>query len=90
MHEKLAAPDESHNEKDFLLGLENIAHSHQKGVISLQQNVFLQTRRLHLVILNDNIFAERLHGVHFTGSSLLNKENLSEGASANNRFDDEV
>ena len=46
------------DEENFLLSLEDIAHSNKERVISLEKNVLLETRRLNLVILNNDIFPE--------------------------------
>ena len=90
MHEKLTATHKSHDEEDLLLSLEHVAHAHEEGVISLQQDVLLQTSRLDLVVFNDYILAERLHSVHFLSSPLLDKEDFTEGTPTDHRLDNEV
>ena len=35
VHEKLTTTDESHDEEDFLFGLEYVAHTYQEGVVGL-------------------------------------------------------
>ena len=90
VHEQLTATHEPHHEEDFLLSLEHVAHAHEEGVVSLQQDVLFQTSRLDLVVLDDNILTQRLHSVNFLRSSLLDKEDFTEGASTNDRLDNEV
>lgn len=83
MHEKLTSSDESHDKENLLVSLEDVAHANQEWMVSLEQDIFLQSSRLHLVILNDHVFSERLHGINIVRSPLLNEENFSEGAAAN-------
>ena len=63
VHEQLTTTYKSHNEEDLLLCLEDITHSNKERMISLQQDIFLQSSRLDLVILNNDIFSERLHSI---------------------------
>jgi len=42
VHEKFTAAHKSHYKEDFLLGHKHVAHSNQKGVVGLQQNIFFQ------------------------------------------------
>lgn len=90
VHEQLTATHKPHDEEDFLLSLEHVAHAHEEGVVSLQKDVLLQTSRLDLVVFDDYIFTQRLHSVHFLRSPLLDKEDFTEGASTNDGLDNEV
>lgn len=58
VHEKLATTDKSHDEENLLLRLEHIAHAHQEGVVSLEQDVLLEPGRLNLVELNNHILSQ--------------------------------
>ena len=79
MSEKFTTSYESHDEENLLLSLEDVIHSNQEGVISLHKNVLLKFRRLNLVILDDYILAEGLHGVGIVSSTLLDEEHFSKG-----------
>ena len=57
VHEKLATSDESHDEENLLLSLEHVAHSDEEWVIRLQKDIFLQSGRLDLIVLDDNILS---------------------------------
>jgi hypothetical protein len=59
-------------------------HAYQEGVISLQENIFLQFGRLYLVVVQNNVLTQTLHGINLLVRLLLHQENLSEAASANN------
>lgn len=56
VHEELTTTHESHDEKDFLFSLEDVAHAHQERMVSLKQDVFLELCRLNLVVLDDHVF----------------------------------
>lgn len=55
VHKKLTTTDESHNEEDFLLSLEDVAHTDKEGVVCLQQDVLLEPGRLHLIVLDNHV-----------------------------------
>ena len=57
MHEKFATTDKPHDEENLLVRHENVAHSHEKRMISLQQNIFLEFSWLNLIVVDDNILA---------------------------------
>jgi hypothetical protein len=42
MHKKFTTADKPHDEENLLVRHKNIAHSHEKRMISLQQNILLQ------------------------------------------------
>ena len=42
VHEKFASTNEPHHEEYLLVGHEDVAHSHEEWVISLQQNILLK------------------------------------------------
>ena len=90
VREQLTTSHKSHDEEHFLLRLEDVIHTDQEGVISLHENVLLEFRRLNLVILNDYILAEGLHGVGIVRSTLLDEKHFSEGAATDDRLDNEV
>lgn len=60
--EELSSSHESHDKEDLLVGLEHVAHTNEEWMVGLQEDIFLQFGRLDLVILNNDILAERLHG----------------------------
>jgi len=51
VHKQLTTSHESHYEEDLLRRLEHVAHTDKEGVVSLQQNIFLEFGRFHLVVL---------------------------------------
>jgi hypothetical protein len=87
MHEKFTAAHKPHDKEDLLFGHEHVAHSHQEGVVSLQQYIFFQLRRSNLVVVENHILSQTLHCIHLLSIFFLDKENFTEAASANN-FDD--
>ncbi len=59
-------------------------------MVGLQQYLFFKERRLNLIIIYDNIFSQRFHGVNFSILNFLHKEDFTKTASSNNTFDLEV
>ncbi len=84
MHEQLTTSDEAHNEENLLWGLEYISHSDEIGVIGLEQNVFFQFGGLNLVVLDNHVFSQRLHGIHILSAPLYDQKDFTERASSNN------
>ena len=90
MHEQLATTNESHHEKDFSFGLEDVTHTNEEGMVRLKQDVFLKPCWLDLIILNDNILSQWLHRIDLLWASLLHEEHLTEGAATNDWLDHEI
>ncbi len=65
MHEKLTSTDEAHDEENLFGRLENVAHADKEWMVGFKQNIFLEFGRFHLVILQNHVFAQRLHRIHF-------------------------
>ena len=61
--EELAALDELHEEVDAELVLEHVLHVHEERVVNLAQNILLQLDVLHLLILQNYVLPDALHGV---------------------------
>lgn len=57
---KFSAVDKRHNEVEAGLRLEQIVHTTEERVISLKQDIFLQSSRLDLIILDQHVFADSL------------------------------
>jgi len=70
--------------------LEQKVHTDQKWVITLKHDIFLQQSVVNLVILNEDIFPDRLNGVEFLVLFELSQENFSEGTSTDDHQDLEV
>ena len=87
MHKKFTATHKPHDKENLLLGHEHVAHSHQEGVVSLQQNIFFQLRWSNLVVVENHILAQTLHSIHLLSIFFLDKEHFTEASSADN-FDD--
>ena len=90
VHEEFTTSDEAHDEENLLVRLEHVAHTNQKRVVSLQQDVLFQSRGLHLIILNDDILSQGLHGVNIVRIPLLDQKDFSEGATTDDGLDHEV
>jgi hypothetical protein len=82
VHEELAAADKAHHEEDLLVRLEHVLHADQEGVVRLEQDVLLKLGALNLVVVDDHVFAQRLHRVVLAIVLLFYEEYLSEGAAA--------
>ena len=80
--EELATLDELHQEVDAVLVLEDVLHVDQEWVVDLPQDVLLQLNVLHLLIFENDILADDLHGKKLFCSDLLNEEDLTESALA--------
>ena len=87
MHKQLAASDKLHDEEDLEVGLEDELHAHEERMVGLLQNIFLKHGRLNLIVVQNDIFSERLHCKHCLGVLLLHQEHFSETALANNLLD---
>lgn len=59
-------------------------------MVSLEQDFLFKFSAFHLVVVNDHILSERLHGIDLFGAFLLNEEDLAKAASSNDLPDDEV
>ena len=57
MHKELATSNKFHYEKYLLFGLENVLHTHQKGVIGFLQYFFFKQSRLNLVVIYYDILS---------------------------------
>ena len=57
MHEELTTSYEFHDEENLLVSLEDVLHTHQKGVISFLQYLFLKQSRLNLVVIYYDILS---------------------------------
>lgn len=84
VHEELSSSDESHDEEDLLVGLENILHSNKERVISLKQNILLKFRAFDLIIIYNHILSKTFHGIVVTIVFLFHQEYLTERASSDN------
>ena len=80
--EELATLDELHQEVDAVLVLEDVLHVDQEWVVDLPQDVLLQLNVLHLLIFENDILADDFHGKKLFCSGLLNEEDLTESALA--------
>ena len=87
---ELTATDKRHDEVEALRRLEQVVHAHQHGVITREQDIFLQLRVLHLVILNQHILSNGLDRVQLPRFLQLGQEHLAEGAPAQQHFQLEI
>ena len=59
-------------------------------MICLEENVLLILDVLNLFLLQEQVFVDALHRVHFSHLAIVDKENLSEAAFVNDLADFEV
>lgn len=90
MHEQFTASHESHNEENLRLCLEDVMHANQEGMIGLHQNLFLELRGLHLIVVENDVLPQRFHRINFSSVFFLDEEDLSEAASADDLLNSEV
>jgi hypothetical protein len=79
---ELSSSDEGHNKVETELRLEQIIHAHKEGVIATEQNIFLELSIIDLVILEENIFSDRLYGIKLLILLQFSKVDFAECASA--------
>lgn len=88
--EELSSLDKFHEEVDPEFVLEDVLHVNQEGVVDLAKDVFLKLDVFHLLVFQNNIFADALHRVELLCGRVFHQEHLSESAFANHLADDEV
>jgi hypothetical protein len=79
---KLTTLHEGHNEIKACWRLEQVVHTDQVRVVTAQEDIFFKLRVLHLIILNEHVFADGFDCVHFLGTAQLRQENFTEGTPA--------
>lgn len=90
MSEQLAALDKLHQEVDSEFILKHKLHVDQEGVINSKQNVLFKLDIVHLVVFEDNVFADAFHGVLRPGFSVLDQVHFAERAFADQTLNLEV
>lgn len=60
---ELTTFDEFHEEENTEFVLENILHVYKEGVINGVENIFFELNVIHLLVLNNDVFSNGLHGV---------------------------
>ena len=80
MAEELSTLHKLHEEEDAVLVLEYVLHVNQEWMIDLAKDVLLQLDVLHLLVFQDDILANDLHGVHLLRCHVLDEEHLTERA----------
>eukprot|EP00350_Pseudokeronopsis_sp_OXSARD2_P007223 CAMPEP_0170551992 /NCGR_PEP_ID=MMETSP0211-20121228/9974_1 /TAXON_ID=311385 /ORGANISM="Pseudokeronopsis sp., Strain OXSARD2" /LENGTH=387 /DNA_ID=CAMNT_0010859499 /DNA_START=410 /DNA_END=1573 /DNA_ORIENTATION=- len=88
--EEFSSFDEFHKEVDAELALEDILHVYNERVVDVKEDVLLQLNVLKLLIINDYIFSDALHGEDLGGVLVLHQEHLPEGPLPNHLPDQEV
>ena len=88
--EKLTTLNEFHEEVDALLVLEHELHVDEEGVVNRVEDIFLEADVLELLVFDDDVFADALHGVEVAVGFVLDEEHLTEGTLANHLLDFEV
>jgi hypothetical protein len=90
MLKQFATANELHDEVELHISLENILHTNKEWMVGLLKDFFLELGGLHLVVVKNHIFAQRLHCVHVLCSLLLDKEDLAEGTTTDDGLGFEV
>lgn len=62
MHEKLSSPYKAHDKENLLVRLENVVHANQEWMIGLKQDILFKLGAFDLIIVDDYVFPETLHG----------------------------
>lgn len=81
--EQLTTLDKLHEEVNSELILEDELHVNKEGVLNGIQNIFLQLDVLHLLILQNHIFPDALHGVELLVKLVLHQKYFTESTFAN-------
>ena len=87
MHEQLTTSDEFHDEEDLKICLEYKLHAYKERVIGLLQDIFLKHCGFNLIVLQNNVLSQGLHGINCLSISLLHQKDLSKTTLANNLDD---
>ena len=90
MHKKFTTSDKLHNEEYFLIGLEHVFHTDQKWMISFLQDFLLEQSGLNLIIIEDDVLSQGLHGINSIRTRFLYEEYFTETAFSNYTFDDKI
>jgi len=90
MHEQLASSYKLHNEENLLVCLENILHAHKEWVISLKKDFLLEQCAFNLIIVDNDILTQRLHGVDLSVLNFLHQEYFAETTFSNDRSNLEI
>ena len=83
MHKQLTTSDKLHNEEDFKIRLEYKLHTNKEWMICLLQDIFFKHGGFNLVIVQNDILPERLHGIDRASVILLDKEHFSKTTFSN-------
>lgn len=76
--EQLTTLDKLHEEVNSELILEDELHVDQEGMLDRIQNIFFQLDVFHLLILQNYIFSNALHGIQILVKLILHQEYLTE------------
>lgn len=71
--------DEFHDEIDSEFILEHVLHVDDEGVFNAEEDVFLEFDVLVLLVVDDDVLPDALHGVDLLVLHVLNEEHLPEG-----------
>jgi hypothetical protein len=59
-------------------------------MIGLHENIFLKFSAFNLIVVKDDIFSKRFHGIHFFGIFLFYEKDFTETAAADDFTNDEI
>ena len=88
--EQLTTLDKLHEKVNSKLILEDILHVNKEGMLDGIQNIFLQLNVLHLLILQNHIFPDALHGIELLVKLVLHQEYFTESTLADQFSEFEV
>ena len=83
MAEEFTTFDEFHQKVDTELILEDVFHINQEWMVYTVEDVLLHSDVVQLVVFNDQILSNTLHGIEVLSRIMLNEEHLSESALTN-------
>lgn len=73
-----------------MLVLENVLHVDEEGMVNGVKDVLLQSDVFELVVLQDDILPDALHGVQVLVIDIFNQEDLAKRSLSNHLLHDEV
>lgn len=74
--------DEGHDKVEAELGLKQVVHSHEEGMIARKQYIFLQLCVVYLIILEQHVLADGFNRVQLLILLEFREVHLSEGSPA--------
>jgi hypothetical protein len=87
---QLSTSNEGHDKVKAELRLEEIVHAHKEWVIAAKQDILLEFSVIHLIILEEHIFSDRLDSVQLLILLQLSEVDFTESTSTKDNNELEV